>query len=103
MVVRLRISQSVSLPRHSGNPRLQMRVTLSLSVVPSSEPMDVVLVSSCHGVRTGRGNFRKHGRGETTRFGIHDPIKGSLSYVSAVESGLAVGVLSSLALSERGK
>ena len=41
MMVRLRISQSV-LSWHSWNRLLQMRVTLSLSVVPWSAPNDAV-------------------------------------------------------------
>ena len=47
MMVRLRISQSVSLSHDIlRNPLLQMRVTLSLSVVASSAPNDAVRVSS---------------------------------------------------------
>ena len=42
MMVRLRISQSVSLSSHSGNAPLQMRVTSSLSGVPSPVPNDAV-------------------------------------------------------------
>jgi hypothetical protein len=62
MMVRLRISQSVSLSWHSGNPLLQMRVTSSLSVVPSSAPNDAVRVSNraTEVPASGPGNYREY-------------------------------------------